>query len=83
MRYESTRGKVKGASLQDVLMAGYAQDGGLFVPEVIPILSTEELQQYSSLDYADLCREIVKKFVSDEEYQGLCLHGILMCHLYK
>ena len=75
MRYQSTRNNVKGKSFQDVLMAGYANDGGFFMPEVIPVLTTDELKQFSSFNYAELCREIVKKFVASEEYQKLGLHG--------
>lgn len=36
MRYVSTRGQVPPASFDDVLLAGLAPDGGLYVPEVWP-----------------------------------------------
>lgn len=76
MRYQSTRNQVNGHSFKDVLMTGFAPDGGMYVPEVIPPLSIEELQSYSTLPYTDLCWEIVKKFVSEEECNSLHLHGI-------
>ena len=33
-KYRSTRGAVKGASFEDVVMGGLAPDKGLYVPEV-------------------------------------------------
>lgn len=36
MRYVSTRGQAGTQSFEDVLLAGLAGDGGLFVPETWP-----------------------------------------------
>ena len=44
MKYQSSRGGVKDLSFEDVLFAGYAPDGGLFVPSSIPRLSLETLR---------------------------------------
>jgi threonine synthase len=41
--YCSTRGDVKGASFEDVVLAGLASDRGLFVPESIPMFTAEEV----------------------------------------
>jgi threonine synthase len=36
MRYESTRGGQVGVSFEEAVLAGLADDGGLFVPENVP-----------------------------------------------
>ena len=77
MKYESTNGVVKGASFQDVMLSGYADDGGMFLPECIPEISLEELRRFSALTYAELCKEIVKKFSTGEEYTALNIDGKL------
>jgi threonine synthase len=41
--YCSTRGDVKGASFEDVVLAGLASDRGLFVPESFPMFTAEEV----------------------------------------
>ena len=39
MRYVSTRGSAPELGFSDVLLAGLATDGGLYVPEVWPALT--------------------------------------------
>ena len=73
--FQSTRGSARCHSFQDVILSGYASDGGMFLPEKIPKLSHEDLVAYSMLDYVNLCRELVKQFTSEEEYGKLNLHG--------
>ncbi|MEZ5826499.1 MAG: threonine synthase [Geminicoccaceae bacterium] len=41
--YRSTRGGSRGRSFEDVLLAGLAEDGGLFVPESWPVIEAESL----------------------------------------
>ena len=43
MRYVSTRGQTPPQSFDDVLLAGLASDGGLFLPETWPQLSDAEI----------------------------------------
>ena len=54
MRYCSTRGKVQGLSFSEAVMMGLADDGGLLLPEEIPVLSKHELQKLSNLPYPEL-----------------------------
>ena len=39
-----------------VFIIGYSSDGGLYFPEAIPTLSTETINQWSSLGYIDLVK---------------------------
>lgn len=43
--YCSTRGGAKGVSFEDVVLGGLANDRGLYVPEVLPSVSPEELTE--------------------------------------
>ncbi|MDP7342377.1 MAG: threonine synthase [Alphaproteobacteria bacterium] len=69
MRYVSTRrtdGDGDGASFEDVLLAGLARDGGLFVPESWPApFSNGELEEMAALDYADLAVRLTRPFIGD------------------
>ena len=44
MKYQSSRGGSRGSTFESVLFAGYAPDGGLFVPSTIPSISRQELK---------------------------------------
>ena len=43
IRYVSTRGKAAELSFEDVLLAGLAADGGLYVPTSLPTFSQSQL----------------------------------------
>jgi threonine synthase len=64
MRYVSTRGDAPELGFADVLLAGLADDGGLYVPEHWPALPPlEELRQ---LDYAALAAEVMWPYVAPD-----------------
>jgi threonine synthase len=65
VRYLSTR-DLRAApttlSFTEVLLAGLAEDGGLYVPNRLPRLSTPELMGYSGLPYGELAARVVSLF---------------------
>ena len=68
MRYVSTRADGGGESMsfEDVLLAGLARDGGLFVPESWPVPFSEgDLLEMASLSYADLAVRLTQPFIGD------------------
>src|SRR5207248_10285610 len=70
MRYLSTRdaGAAPAThSFEEVLLAGLAEDGGLFVPETLPKLSMAKLTGLAGRAYAELAAEIVALF-GDESF---------------
>lgn len=69
MKYCSTRGGVKGVPFRQALFSGYALDGGLFVPEIVPKLSPDTISEWvkAKLSYPKIVYEIVRRFVSEEE----------------
>ncbi len=65
MKYISTRGRAKPLSFAEVVMAGVASDGGLYVPEQLPSFTTKELSEMSGMSYIDLAFAIIRKFKDD------------------
>lgn len=69
MHYLSTRSSAvpagHGASFSDILLAGLAPDGGLYLPASYPQVSGPDLDHWRGLSYADLAHQILKKFASD------------------
>lgn len=66
MRYISTRGEAPPQSFTDVLLAGLAPDGGLYVPERWPHLSREEIAGFAGRSYVDVAERVIAPFVGDD-----------------
>ena len=74
MHYVSTRGGMGPQQFKDVLLEGLAPDGGLAVPQSLPVLSTDLLESWRSLDYPALAAKVLSYFVTDiasEELAGM------------
>ena len=65
MRFISTRGGMAPAGFTDVLLSGLAPDGGLAVPESIPLVSRAQLEQWRSLSYSELAAEVIGLYATD------------------
>jgi threonine synthase len=65
MKYVSTRGRAPELAFSDVLLAGLATDGGLYLPAHYPPISGDELTRWRGLSYADLAAAVIGKFVDD------------------
>lgn len=64
MRYISTRGKAPALNFEEVLLAGLATDGGLYVPENLPRFTLEEIASWSGLPYHELAFRVMRPFVA-------------------
>lgn len=64
MRYISTRGEAPVLSFDDVLLAGLASDGGLYVPQAVPVIDVATWDAWRTLSYPDLAAAVMKPFVS-------------------
>jgi threonine synthase len=62
--YQSTRGDKNRVLSAEVIIKGIADDGGLFVPEIIPQAS-KDLYKLKSTDYKELAFLIMKEFLTD------------------
>ena len=65
MKYISTRDNSKEFDFNEVFIKGLADDGGLFVPKLIPKLPKAELLKLSKLNYKDLAKEIIFMFCGE------------------
>ncbi len=63
MRYISTRGRAPALAFDDVLLAGLAEDGGLYVPETWPHFSPDEIAAMAGLPYAQLAVRVMTPFL--------------------
>lgn len=75
--YSSTRGGQKNLSFREVVMQGLAHDRGLFVPDFFPQVSTEELESWRGLSYADLAVNVIGKFVHEDQVPRAKLEDIV------
>lgn len=65
MKYISTRGGLEPQVFSDVLLEGLAPDGGLAMPERLPIVSTQTLESWRGLSYDALAANVLSLFASD------------------
>ena len=63
MQYISTRGEAPKLGFDDVLLAGLANDGGLYVPESWPQVDAETMRSWRGLSYPELAVEVMLPFV--------------------
>jgi threonine synthase len=63
VRYISTRGAAPELDFDDVLLAGLARDGGLYVPKDWPRFSEREIRDMRGLGYADLAVRVMRPFI--------------------
>ena len=71
MHYISTRGHAAAQNFSEILLAGLAPDGGLYLPDAYPQVSGAELDAWRTLSYADLAFEILSRFATDIPAQDL------------
>ncbi len=63
MKYISTRGEAPSLSFTDALIAGLAEDGGLYLPEAYPQLSEPEIAGFAGRPYAAVAEAVIAPFV--------------------
>ncbi|MEG1848571.1 MAG: threonine synthase [Lachnospiraceae bacterium] len=62
--YRSTRNETTKVTASEAILQGLAKDGGLFVPESIPVLQ-KSLQELSHMPYAEVAYEVMRLFLTD------------------
>lgn len=75
INYISTRGQAPSLNFEQVLLAGLASDGGLYVPETLPSFSPDQIRRMRGMPYSALAFEILQPFVEgsipDDDLQVL------------
>lgn len=73
MNYISTRGSKEKLGAAQAIIAGIATDGGLFVPEELPVVDLAFIESLTDLSYEQRAVKILEKFLTDyseDELQG-------------
>ena len=75
MLYVSTRGLAPALDFERAMMTGLASDGGLYVPEAVPVMRPEEIAALAGLTFEEAAFRVMRPFVGgtfgDEEFRGL------------
>ncbi len=75
MRYVSTRGNAPALNFEETMLTGLAPDGGLYVPESVPVLSADEIARLHMGSYEDAAFTVMAPFVgetfSEDEFRDL------------
>ena len=70
MKYSSTRGLQKNLSYNDVLLQGLARDGGLFVPNELPVFTNDELKKLDKVAYIRFA-SVYRSFSDVEDFNNV------------
>ncbi len=63
LNYVSTKGGILPVDFETAVLKGFADDGGMFVPQMIPEVSADLLQEWSALSFNDLAFEILSLYI--------------------
>jgi len=64
LMYRSTRDSSNRVTASQAVLQGLSSDGGLFVPETLPVLS-KSIEELSQMNYRELAYEVMKLFLTD------------------
>jgi threonine synthase len=76
MQFVSTRGEAPVLGFSDAVLSGLASDGGLYLPQVWPQVSRDEIAGFAGKSYSDVAFAIISRFV-DGEIPDSTLRGIV------
>jgi threonine synthase len=76
MQYVSTRGSAPTLDFEGATLAGLASDGGLYVPQIWPTLTRDEIAGLAGKSYVETAVMVMRPFVSgalsEDELRELC-----------
>jgi threonine synthase len=76
VKYVSTRGQAPALGFSEVLLAGLAEDGGLYLPETWPRLEPDRIAGFAGQSYAAVATEVIRPFVggdlADRDLARMC-----------
>ena len=75
MHYISTRGTAPVLRFDEAMMTGLARDGGLYVPEAVPVMAEADIAELAGLPYEEIAFRVMRPFLGatfgDDEFRGL------------
>lgn len=63
LKYTSTKGGTEAVDFETAILDGFAADGGLYVPQTLPVVTPQMLKQWQSLSYLELAFEVLSLFI--------------------
>jgi threonine synthase len=64
--FYSTNGKTPPVNFPQALLKGIAPDGGLFMPDRIPVIDPADLETFSSLSYPEIAFNVSNRFLEGQ-----------------
>jgi len=80
MKYISTRGNAPVLSFEDAMLAGLARDGGLYVPETVPRMTSADIISMAGLSYAEIAFRVIQPFVGDSFSEAELIDSISVAY---
>jgi len=75
MRYISTRGQAPDLDFEETMLTGLARDGGLYVPDAVPVFSDKALRDLAGKSYEDVAFAVMRPFIgetfADDEFRAI------------
>ncbi|AWK85867.1 threonine synthase [Azospirillum thermophilum] len=75
MQYVSTRGAAPVLGFEDVLLAGLARDGGLYVPKSWPRFTEDDIRAMRGLPYSEVAVRVMLPFlggaIAEDEFRAI------------
>ena len=75
MQYISTRGQAPVLTFEQAMMTGLARDGGLYVPQSVPVFSHGDIAALAGQSYEDIAFRVMRPYLGDtfgdDEFRGL------------
>ncbi|MEL6375820.1 MAG: threonine synthase [Pseudomonadota bacterium] len=65
MKYISTRGTAPVLNFEETMLAGLARDGGLYLPESIPQMSSDQIAELRGTSYEETAFAVMRPFLGD------------------
>lgn len=66
MKFISTRQNAPRLSFEQVVLQGLATDGGLYIPEFLPLFDEKQILRMQKMNYEELFFEITKHFIDND-----------------
>ena len=64
--YRSTNQRSAPVTFGDALLKGLADDGGLFMPSYLPVISLEEINKMSEQNYSEIAFNVLNRIIGNE-----------------
>ncbi len=77
LQFVSNKGGGEPVDFETAILDGFAADGGLYVPESLPKITSDQLKKWKNLDYQALAFEILSLFIDPDIVSSTDLKKIL------